>query len=88
LTLFGLFLLGYRYARAQQGLPLSNEEQEFEEFGQWVHELYDDLTTQSWAKVIQRHHPDDQEAWDRFFSLLRDYCKKNRLSATARVSGL
>ena len=80
-----VFLLGYRYARAQQGMPLTDEEQEFEEFGHWVHEVYRDSSTQSWAKVIQHNHRDKREAWDRLFSLLCDYRKKNRYPSKANV---
>ena len=67
------FLMGYRYARSQLSVPLTEEEKEFEEFSRWVHKVFRDLTTQSWAHVIQHRHPNDGEAWDRFFALLDEF---------------
>jgi len=44
-----MFLAGYQFSRAEQGLPVTAEEEAFAEFQPWLQQRFGLETTASWA---------------------------------------
>lgn len=73
-----VFLDGYTFARRQLGVPLTEEEEEFESFQEWVEERFNQRDTQSWVKIILFYSEDESDALDRFFGLFEDFLTSNK----------
>ncbi|RCJ34359.1 hypothetical protein A6770_40870 [Nostoc minutum NIES-26] len=77
---FQSFYFGYNFSRRQLGIPETHEELEFEEFLQWVRQLYNVETNQSWASIILFHSSDERDALDGLFNLFEEFLdEKNSL---------
>lgn len=67
------WLGGYRFARAQAGLPPLADEPAFDGFDSFVCEKYRWHDVGGWAAKIAYYHRDDADALDQFFALLDEY---------------
>jgi hypothetical protein len=81
------FLEGYNTARRELGLPLTNEEQEFDKFQQWVKENAKIKSDKSWDKIILLYSEDEAQALDKFFVNLEIFKKQNQSSESPEKTG-
>ncbi|AFZ26462.1 hypothetical protein Cylst_4372 [Cylindrospermum stagnale PCC 7417] len=77
---FLAFWSGYKVAQDQFGIHPTRQEQEFEEFLQWIREKYEINTSQSWASIILFYSEDERSALDRFFELFEEYLDRDKIS--------
>ena len=63
------FLNGYTLACRQLGIPVTEQEQEFAEFQDWIEKQFNQPSTQSWARIILFCSEDEFQALDTFFEL-------------------
>ena len=69
-----MFLSGYKAAKLEMGIRPTDEELEFyREFQPWLQDKFSISTSNSWAKIIQFYSKDEQEAFERFFTLLDEF---------------
>lgn len=82
-----VFLDGYYFARREIGLPLTAQEQEFQDL-KWIRERFKVETGQLWASIILFHAADEKSALDRFFVLFEEFVsqKKPLEASETRVS--
>ncbi len=72
-----VFLDGYTFARRELGVPLSQEEEYFEKFQEWIESKYNLPDTQSWMKIILFYSADERDALERFFNLFEEFIGEN-----------
>lgn len=72
------FLDGYYFARREMGLPLTEQESEFQEFLQWIRKKFQVETEQLWASILLFHSADERSAVDRFFSLFEEFINRDK----------
>ncbi|MFB2983514.1 hypothetical protein [Microseira sp. BLCC-F43] len=72
------FLDGYYLARCEIGLPLTEQESEFQEFLQWIRKKFQVETGQLWASILLFNSPDERSAVDRFFSLFEEFINRDK----------
>ncbi len=68
-----MFLAGYDFARQELAIPLTAEELHFREFQPWLQRKFDIKTSESWARIILAQTADEGTAFERFFTLLREF---------------
>jgi hypothetical protein len=82
-----MFLAGYKAAKLEMGIkPTAEELQFYREFQPWLQKRFSLSTTNSWAKIIQFYSKNDQEAFDRFFELLNEFCSLHGDSVVLEVA--
>jgi hypothetical protein len=72
------YLDGYYYARRELGVPLTEEESEFQEFQKWMRERFNVETGQLWASILLFHSADERSAVDRFFNLFEEFLNREK----------
>ncbi len=72
------FLDGYYFARRELGIPLTEQESEFQKFLQWIREKFQVETGQLWASIILFNSADERSAVDRFFSLFEEFINQQQ----------
>jgi hypothetical protein len=71
------FLVGYKTARRELGIKLTEEEADFcEHFHEFVEQRYNLHTSNSWAKIIMLYCHDEKVGLENFFKLFDEF--KNR----------
>ena len=80
-----LFLCGYGFSRQEQGLDLTAEEQEFEQFQTWVQQRFKITASVSWAKIILLHSADERAGFELFFKLLAEFVHEQRPQQEIKV---
>jgi hypothetical protein len=70
---FRAWLVGYRFARMQAGVPPLPDEVEFEGFDAFVCDKYRWHDVGGWAAKIAYYYRDDALAWDEFFKLVDEF---------------
>jgi len=73
LTDLQMFLAGYHFARRKLAIPLTDEELRFREFQPWLQQKFNITTSQSWSRIILAQATDEGAAFERFFTLLREF---------------
>ena len=68
-----VFLDGYTFACRQLGIPPTKQEKKFEEFQEWIEIRFNQLSTQSWSRIILFYSEDEAAALNRFFELLEEF---------------
>ena len=68
-----MFLGGYFFARHEQGLAVTEEEQIFEEFQGWVEQRFQVQASVSWAKIILLYSADERGGFELFFGLWEEF---------------
>jgi hypothetical protein len=77
------FLDGYYVARRDLNLPPTEQEQEFQEFLQWIRTRFQVETGQLWASILLSASEDEKSAVDRFFVLFEEFLtQKSALKAS------
>ncbi len=71
------FLDGYYFARRELNIPLSQQEQEFQDFLQWIREKFNVETGQLWSSIVLFHSGDESKALNRFFILFNEFITEN-----------
>jgi len=77
-----MFLAGYQFSRAEQGLPVTAEEEAFSEFQPWLQQRFGLETTASWAKILMLQAADEVSSFKLFFELLDDFADSSVCRAT------
>jgi hypothetical protein len=72
------FLDGYYFARREMGIPLTEQESEFQTFLQWIREKFNVETGQLWSSIILFHSADEKSAVERFFNLFEEFSQDNK----------
>jgi hypothetical protein len=69
-----MFLVGYKFARKQLGIELTDTERHFyQNFHGFVEMRYNVKTSNSWAKIIMLYSPDEKTGFETFFKLLKQF---------------
>ncbi|EKU98365.1 hypothetical protein Lepto7375DRAFT_7648 [Leptolyngbya sp. PCC 7375] len=68
-----LFLCGYGFARQEQGLAITVEEEVFEQFQPWVQERFGVRASVSWAKIVLLHAVDERGGFELFYELWDEF---------------
>lgn len=72
------FLDGYNYSRRELKLPITQQEQEFAGFQEWLQKRFKIQSTQSWATIVFFYSEDDRHALEVFFELLEEFLIENK----------
>ena len=70
------FLDGYTCACRQLGIPVTEQEQEFAEFQDWIEKQFNQQSTRSWARIILFYSEDESQALDTFFQLFENFLQR------------
>jgi Trp operon repressor len=82
LSQFQTFLDGYTFALRQVNIPVSQEEQEFEQFQEWIETRFNQPSTQHWSRIILFYSEDERDALDRFFELFNEFINEKKPSSS------
>jgi len=75
-----MFLGGYKTAQHEFGIPLAEPEKRFyREFQPWLQRRFGITTSRSWAKILEFHCINQQDAFESFFKLLDEFCASEAL---------
>lgn len=70
---FKSFLDGYVGARNDFGFPLTQDEQKFNQFQEWIQERFKITSSHSWADIILFYSQDERDALKQFFELFEEF---------------
>lgn len=70
------FLDGYTFACRQLAIPVTEQEQEFTEFQDWIEKQFNHQSTRSWARIIFFYSEDESQALDTFFQLFENFLQR------------
>jgi len=70
------FLDGYTFAYRQLAIPVTEQEQEFTEFQDWIEKQFNQQSTRSWARIIFFYSEDESQAIDTFFQLFENFLQR------------
>jgi hypothetical protein len=73
-----VFLDAYTFARRELGIEPTKQEQDFEEFQEWIEQRFNQPDTQSWSRIILFYSEDESDALDKFFELFEDFWQHNQ----------
>jgi hypothetical protein len=77
------FLDGYYVARRDLNVPLTAQEQEFQEFLVWMRQQFQVETGELWASILlAAASGDERGAVEKFFSLLEEFLAQKHKRAT------
>ncbi|MEM9276615.1 MAG: hypothetical protein AAGA80_27285 [Cyanobacteria bacterium P01_F01_bin.143] len=75
------FLDGYTFALRQADISISREEEEFEQFQEWIEAKLNQPSTQSWSRIILFYSEDERDALERFFELFNEFINEKQSSS-------
>lgn len=73
ITRLSMLLAGYAMARAELGLPVTEQEKEFGGFQDWIQERYKINSTHGWDSIILFYSADERDALNKFFELFEKF---------------
>ncbi|MBW4602002.1 MAG: hypothetical protein KME29_21100 [Calothrix sp. FI2-JRJ7] len=74
-----IFLVGYKTARRELSIKLTDQEADFcENFHSFVEKKYKLHTSNSWAKIIMLYCHHEKDGFERFFKLLDEFKKRDK----------
>lgn len=73
ITRLNMLLAGYAMARAELGLPLTEQEKEFGGFQDWIQERYKINSNHGWDSIILFYSADERDALNKFFDLFEKF---------------
>ncbi len=74
-----MFLVGYKTARRELGIELTEEEEDFcGEFQPWLQKKFKISTQSSWAKMIMLYFHEEKQGFDYFFKLLDEFRQREK----------
>ena len=68
-----MLLTGYGMARAELGLPVTEQEKEFDGFQDWIQERFKIRSSHGWDSIILFYSIDERDALDKFFDLFEKF---------------
>ena len=78
------YLSGYLIAKRELGISSTEQEQEFNQFTDWVKQKFHINSDQSWDKIILFYSEDEKIALERFFELFNEFLKsKHQISKSS-----
>ena len=77
ITRLNMLLVGYSQARMELGLPRTAQEQEFDQFQEWIQNKYNISESQGWDSIILLNSIDEKEAFYKFFQLFDEFSHRN-----------
>ncbi|NJR52909.1 MAG: hypothetical protein HC780_28430 [Leptolyngbyaceae cyanobacterium CSU_1_3] len=81
-----IFLEGYRTARMDLGVELTEQEIEFlDEFQPWIQKRYNISVSASWAKIIELYTGSDERAFYEFFKLLNEFWHRHEQTEWSEI---
>jgi hypothetical protein len=80
ITRLRAFLDGYGMARAELGVPRSQEEHDLNGFQEWIQERYKITSTHGWDSIILFFSVDEKDALDKFFKLLEEFLNQAKIA--------
>lgn len=75
------FLNGYIGTRHNSGLSPTKQEEQLNDFQEWITNKYRITTAHSWAKIILFYSGDEREALDKFFELWETFTSQELTEA-------
>ncbi len=79
-----MFLMGYEFARSEQGIKLTDAEESFwDEFQPWLQNKLGIASVTSWAKLIMLSCHDEKAGFELFFRLLDEFNQRNQATLSA-----
>ncbi len=79
-----MFLMGYEFARSEQGIKLTDTEESFwDEFQPWLQNKLGIASVTSWAKLIMLSCHDEKAGFELFFRLLDEFNQRNQAISLA-----
>lgn len=81
-----MFLSGYKFSRQAQGLTLTLEETEFQEFQPWLQKRFNVNTSASWARIILLYTIDEVHGFTVFFELLDEFIIQQKMQRDQQIS--
>jgi hypothetical protein len=73
ITRFKSFLDGYMSARQDFGLPVTEQEKQFDQFQEWIQQRFDIKSSHAWDSIILFHSADERDALNNFFELFEKF---------------
>lgn len=86
ITRLRAFLDGYMGARADLGLPLTQQEQEFNSFQEWIQTRFKITSSQGWERIILFYSSDEKNALNNFFDLFESFVNEKNISQNGEVN--
>lgn len=80
ITRLRAFLDGYGMARAELGVPRSQQEHDLNGFQEWIQERYKITSTHGWDSIILFFCADEKDALDKFFQLLEEFLNQAKIA--------
>lgn len=78
-----MFIVGYRFARAEAGLEASEAEIDFyKNFQPWLQNKLSIRTVNSWDRLISLTCINEKAAFDYFFQLLHEFRQRDKMQDT------
>ena len=71
------------FALRQVNIPVSEQEQQFENFQQWIEQKFNQSSTQHWTKIILFYAEDEPDALEIFFELFEEFINQKQTIKTA-----
>lgn len=68
-----MFLCGYNQSHADLDIPLTEQEEEFQEFQPWLQKRFNLSTSASWARIIMLYTTNEETGFSMFFELLEEF---------------
>ncbi|BAY61756.1 hypothetical protein NIES22_18230 [Calothrix brevissima NIES-22] len=73
-----VFLDAYTFARREIGIEPTEQEQDFEEFQEWIEQRFNQVNTQSWSRIILFYSEDESDALEKFFELFEEFSQRHQ----------
>ncbi|TAE53279.1 MAG: hypothetical protein EAZ87_23920 [Nostocales cyanobacterium] len=86
ITRLNMLLVGYSQARMELGLPRTAQEQEFDQFQEWIQNKYNISDSQGWDSIILLNSTDEKAAFYQFFQLFDEFSHRNTNDEIMKVS--
>ncbi len=67
-----MFLCGYNQSQEDLDIPITEQEEEFQEFQPWLQKKFNLSTSASWARIILLYTTNEETGFTMFFELLEE----------------
>lgn len=81
------FLDGYTFAHRQLDIPMTQQERNFEEFQEWIEIRFNQVSTQSWSRIILFYSEDEATALNLFFDLFEEFLSDSSPKNSLKIIG-
>jgi hypothetical protein len=76
------FLSGHSIAQYEFDVAQTSQDQDFQEFPEWVRQKFKVQTSQSWANILLFYAEDEHKALDLFFKVFAEFRNRNNSIST------